>query len=96
MTVAEPYVCPGEERPISRSVHLARLAAFDPACRMCSRRHEAGPFPLITPEDLEIQARAARPTYRRALLSLLATTAVRIRRRSCMVWDSVCDGWVVA
>jgi phosphomannomutase len=32
---SKAYICPGETRPISRSVHLARLAAAFPACRDC-------------------------------------------------------------
>ena len=38
----EPYRCPGEQHPISRAVHLGRLAAFYPACRQCPRREETG------------------------------------------------------
>jgi phosphomannomutase len=103
VTVAQPYVCPGEQRPISRSVHLARLAAFDPACRTCSRRHEAGPFPLITPEDLELQARAARrsswltPTGIRAIFrnELDRPKAMRwglaLGQRLCQQWKPQCD-----
>ncbi len=34
------YRCPGESRPIDRSVHLARLASFYPACRGCRHRHD--------------------------------------------------------
>jgi len=34
------YRCPGATYTISRSVHLARLAAFHPACRQCPHRHE--------------------------------------------------------
>lgn len=38
---AEPmeFLCPGESRPISLSVHLARLAAGYPACGDCASRH---------------------------------------------------------
>ncbi len=36
------YLCPGEKHPISRAVHLGRLAAFYPACRQCSRRGDTG------------------------------------------------------
>ena len=34
-TTAENFRCPGEEYDISRSVHLARLAAFYSKCRHC-------------------------------------------------------------
>ncbi len=36
------YVCPGETHPISRAVHLGRLAAFYPACRECPYRADTG------------------------------------------------------
>jgi phosphomannomutase len=38
----DPYCCPGEQHPISRAVHLGRLAAFYPACRQCPRRDDTG------------------------------------------------------
>ena len=40
-TLAE-YRCPGEPAPISRAVHLGRLARFYPACRQCPHRDETG------------------------------------------------------
>jgi len=43
MTIApQEYFCPGETHPVSRSVHLARLAAFYPKCRECPFRNETG------------------------------------------------------
>ncbi|MCE5301716.1 MAG: hypothetical protein LLF97_01245, partial [Planctomycetaceae bacterium] len=36
------YLCPGQRHPISRAVHLGRLAAFYPPCRACPHRHDAG------------------------------------------------------
>ncbi|MEZ6049157.1 MAG: hypothetical protein R3C11_26995 [Planctomycetaceae bacterium] len=36
------YVCPGETEPISRAVHLSRLAAFYPKCRECPHSCETG------------------------------------------------------
>ncbi|MDA0835163.1 MAG: hypothetical protein O2955_11830 [Planctomycetota bacterium] len=39
------YRCPGEEHPITRSIHLARLAAFFPKCRDCEHRGETGQLP---------------------------------------------------
>ena len=38
----DQYHCPGEAHPISRAVHLGRLAAFYPACRQCPRRDDTG------------------------------------------------------
>ncbi len=36
------YTCPGEPGDISRSIHLARLAASYAKCRVCPARREAG------------------------------------------------------
>ncbi|MGH7128085.1 MAG: hypothetical protein ACREIV_05925, partial [Planctomycetaceae bacterium] len=47
------YVCPGERHPISRPVHLARLAAFYPACRDCPCRGDTGGLPPQTVRRLQ-------------------------------------------
>ena len=47
------YICPGETRPISRSVHLSRLAAFFPACRECPFRTDTGQLASSTIERLQ-------------------------------------------
>jgi phosphomannomutase len=36
------YRCPDQQHPISRAVHLGRLAAFYPACRQCAHRDDTG------------------------------------------------------
>lgn len=36
------YRCPGEPYPISRAVHLGRLAAYYPGCRQCPHRDDTG------------------------------------------------------
>lgn len=36
------YHCPGEKHPISRAVHLGRLAHFYPGCRQCPHRDDTG------------------------------------------------------
>ncbi len=36
------FQCPGEEYPISKAIHLSRLAAFNPKCRECPHRTETG------------------------------------------------------
>ena len=42
----QEFVCPGATYAISRSVHLARLAAYYPECRNCSHRHDTGHLPV--------------------------------------------------
>lgn len=40
---AEPlYRCPDERQPISRALHLGRLARFYAGCRECAHRHDSG------------------------------------------------------
>jgi phosphomannomutase len=41
---SKAYICPGDTHPISRSVHLARLAAAFPPCRECPLREESPRF----------------------------------------------------
>jgi|GEM_PF-7033859 len=36
------YHCPGASEPITRAVHLSRLASSYPLCRHCPERHETG------------------------------------------------------
>ena len=38
----EEYCCPGESHPISRALHLGRLARFYPPCRRCRHRSDTG------------------------------------------------------
>jgi len=65
------YVCPGETRPISRAVHLSRLAAFYPNCRQCPHRHDTGHLPR------QIVDRIDRTTRRITRSSLLADDGIR-------------------
>jgi phosphomannomutase len=44
------YTCPGQQHPISRAVHLGRLAAFYPTCRECPHRHDTG---TLSPRQIE-------------------------------------------
>ena len=41
-TVEVFFQCPGEDYPISKAIHLSRLAAFYPKCRDCPHRGETG------------------------------------------------------
>jgi hypothetical protein len=51
------YRCPGESSPISRGLHLGRLARFYPACRRCSHRDDTG---TLSPKQVERLAEARR------------------------------------
>ena len=44
------YRCPGQQHPISRAVHLGRLATFYPACRQCAHRDDTG---TLSPRQVE-------------------------------------------
>jgi phosphomannomutase len=51
------YTCPGENQPVSRAVHLGRLAAFYPVCRECPHRDDTGTLSAEQVEQLqEVQA----------------------------------------
>lgn len=41
-TAEKLYLCPGAVHPVSRPVHLARLAVGDPTCRTCPLRTDTG------------------------------------------------------
>ena len=57
------YICPGEKHPIPRSIHLARLAAFYPNCRLCEHRADTGQLPRSMIGRIEQTAqRGERPT----------------------------------
>ena len=51
------YICPGETHPISRSVHLSRLAAFYPKCRECPLRKDTGNLATHTVEAIRATER---------------------------------------
>lgn len=55
------YRCPGEKSPISRAVHLGRLAAFYPVCRECPHREETGSLSPRQVEQLSETAEQRRP-----------------------------------
>jgi len=59
------YVCPGENAPISRAVHLGRLTRYYPACRQCMHRTDtAGLSPRLVKRLAEAHSQApARPLF---------------------------------
>lgn len=62
--LADEYTCPGDEHPISRSVHLSRLASFYPPCRDCPHCEDTGELARQTVERLaSTRRRVARPTH---------------------------------
>lgn len=44
------FQCPGEDYPISKAIHLSRLAAFYPKCRECPHKGHTG---NLSPEIIE-------------------------------------------
>ncbi len=58
------YRCPGESYPISRSVHLGRLASFYEKCRECPHRADAHPLaPRVVSQLQETHARRPAPLF---------------------------------
>ncbi len=62
---AELYHCPGERAPISRAVHLGRLAQYYPPCRKCVHgRHAEGLSPRRARRLAELRnRRGERPLF---------------------------------
>ncbi|MBN2578686.1 MAG: hypothetical protein JXB10_06810 [Pirellulales bacterium] len=62
--VITEYRCPGQERPISRAVHLGRMAVFYPGCRTCTHRDDTG---ALSPRQIkrlrELRDRAPRDLW---------------------------------
>jgi phosphomannomutase len=59
---SKAYICPGETHAISRSVHLARLAAAFPPCRECPLREDGTRFavrdlPIVEPDPPALRRR---------------------------------------
>ena len=69
------YICPGEGHPISRSVHLSRLAAFYPVCRDCPLRADTGHLPGQIVERLQ---QTERRVQRRSLYTAEGVRGVYI------------------
>lgn len=83
---ATVYQCPGETHPISRSVHLARLAACYAACRECPLAQDVGAG------NPNVQDLVATTAHRAPRASLLSPLGVRGRylneldRATAMRW----------
>lgn len=59
--VNDVFHCPGETQPISRSMHMGRLASFFPACRNCPQRHETGALGKSQVKRLQLLAAPKSP-----------------------------------
>lgn len=60
-SASSPFTCPGEAQPISRAVHLGRLASFYPACRECPHANETHTLSSRHVRQLQSAQRRARP-----------------------------------
>lgn len=80
------YTCPGESYSISRSIHLARLAAFYPNCRDCPHRFDDGhALPIPAP----VQSDTACVNARKSLVSADRVRAVYLNeldRNRAVLW----------
>lgn len=89
------YCCPGETQPISRSIHLARLACFYPACRECPSRNEVGSLSTKLVRQLEETRRhLLRPHlwYDEGLAGVfLNQIDARVTRRAALAFGSEID-----
>jgi phosphomannomutase len=96
-TPAPLYICPGESHPISRAVHLSRLAAYYPKCRNCPLRTDTGQLSRQTVDRIETtQKRAERATLftaegvRGVYLNQLDRVGVSkiASALACLLWES--------
>lgn len=67
---ADTYPCPGEPHPVSRSVHLARLASGYSACQNCLHRHDHGALPCSSVSE-------SRRSRRSGQASLITAAGIR-------------------
>ncbi len=88
------YTCPGERHAISRSVHLARLSAFYPACQACPHRGDMG----LLPESIVLgweAATAGRTTQIRIVCDGLRGRYLNdLTRRDAQQWAMVVAAWL--
>lgn len=62
-TETADYLCPGQRSPVSRAVHLGRLARAYAGCRGCPHRHETGAVSARQRKQLDrLQRRGPRPS----------------------------------
>lgn len=80
---AEKFRCPGEEYDISRSVHLARLAAFYSKCRDCPHAPGVDASPIVADPQSEMSVvtpeQSPRGQSQRAHATLFKPEGVRGR-----------------
>ncbi|NIP87068.1 MAG: hypothetical protein GTO03_16500 [Planctomycetales bacterium] len=58
-----PYLCPGQSQPISKAVHLGRLARFYPACSSCPHRDDTATLsPRQTAQLRTVHQRSSQST----------------------------------
>lgn len=63
MELPKLYICPDEDHPITRAIHLSRLAAFYPKCRTCPLRTDTGQLPRQTVQQVQTtERRVKRPS----------------------------------
>ena len=57
------YTCPGQGQPISKAVHLGRMAQFYPGCRLCTHRDDTATLSAKQVERLrQTQPRGSAPS----------------------------------
>lgn len=86
MTQLPTYQCPGESYPITRSVHLSRLASFYVKCRDCPSRDERAQFPLQINDCLEAVSRRATPDPLMSDEGVRGVYLNRISRLDASLW----------
>ncbi|MDP1798307.1 MAG: hypothetical protein Q8K78_12525 [Planctomycetaceae bacterium] len=88
------YTCPGERHAISRSVHLARLSAFYPACQACPHRCDTGLLPESVVVGWESAATGRTSQIRLIGDGLRGRYLNDLTRRDAQLWAMVVAAWL--
>lgn len=88
------YTCPGERHAISRSVHLARLSAFFPACQACPHQGDTGLLPESVVAGWESAAAGRTSQIRLVGDGLRGRYLNDLTRRDAQLWAMVVAAWL--
>lgn len=84
------FYCPGEDHPISKAVHLARLATGYSSCRDCVHRFEIGQAPLAIVRE---RAHAHREVSKKSLFTATGVRGIYLNEISSAKAGEIAGAW---